>query len=627
MINTFLQRLARGPLLGDGAMGTMLYSKGVSYERCFEELNVSQPEVVQEIHRAYIAAGAELIETNTFGGNRYRLRQHGLEGEVRRFNRRAASIAREAREISGKPVFVAGSVGPLGQNLAPIGKIKLAEVRYAFREQIDALLEGGVDLILIETMTDLAFARAAVQAARAACDLPVVAMMTFGEDGLTVDGHKPEIVAAALRDVGADVVGANCSVGPQGVLNVMAEMRGTDSGLLAAMPNAGMPTHYDGRTFYIATPEYFATMTPAFVNAGVSLLGGCCGTTPAHISAMRAALPTLDEAPTHPATTPILILDSPAPEQELAPYEPPTGLAARLAAGQFVVSVEMTPPRGLNPAKMLQGAEMLCAEGADVLNMPDNAAARMRMNCISAALLIQQRVGLEVIVHFTPRDRNLLALQSDLLGAHAHGIRNILAITGDPLHNGSYAGAAGIWEVDSIGVVAILKKMNEGQDWAGNSIGEAARFFIGVGANPTAEDLSREIERLHQKLEAGAQFIMTQPVYDPAVLRNFLDAVGPIKIPILLGVMPLQSYRQAEYIHNELPGVVVPEAVRERMKAAGEHGMAEGIDMAREFVQTSWGWGQGIYLMPSFGRYEIAAQIMRTVKEQLADNTPAKSLP
>lgn len=619
MINAFLQRLARGPLLGDGAMGTMLYAKGVSYERCFEELNLSQPEAVQDIHRAYIAAGAELIETNSFGGNRYRLMQHGLEREVQRLNRRAASIAREAREISGKPVFVAGSVGPLGQNLAPIGKIKLSDVRYAFREQIEALLEGGVDLLIIETMTDMAFAREAVQVARAACDLPIVAMMTFGEDGLTLDGHKPGIVAQALRDVGADVVGANCSVGPQGVLNVMDEMHHTDAGLLSAMPNAGMPTHYDGRTFYIATPEYFANMTPGFVAAGVTLLGGCCGTTPAHIAAMRAALPLVEEeAPARPLTTPIEILDSPAVEEKPLADEPPTHLAARLAAGKFVVSVEMTPPRGLNPTKMLQGAEMLTALGADVLNMPDNAAARMRMNCISAALLIQQRVGLEVIIHFTPRDRNLLALQSDLLGAHAHGIRNILAITGDPLHNGSYAGAAGIWEVDSIGMVAILKRMNEGYDYNGNSIGEAARFFIGVGANPTAEDLPREIERLHQKLEAGAQFIMTQPVYDPAVLRNFLDTIGPLKIPMLLGVMPLQSYRQAEFVHNELPGVVVSESVRERLKVAGERGMQEGIAIAQEFVRDTWGWGQGIYLMPSFGRYEIAGEIMRTIKEQPA---------
>lgn len=625
MENPFLQRVARGPLLADGAMGTQLYAAGVSFDRCFEELNVSQPDVVQAIHRAYIAAGAELIETNSFGGNRYRLAQHGLEHEVRRFNRRAASIAREAREISGRSVFVAGAVGPLGLPLAPVGTLTREAARAAFREQIDALVEGGVDLILIETMTDLASATEALLAAKQACDLPVIVSVTFGLDGLTLAGEDGPTCARTLRELGADMVGVNCSVGPQKVLEVIAAMHAAGEHNLVAMPNAGLPTRYDGRFFYTSTPRYFGDYVPEFLQAGVGLLGGCCGTTPQHIAAMAETMPQVEAHSDAPLTRRVEIIQPPS-EEVPAPDQPPTRLAAKLAAGEFVVCVEMTPPRGINPTKMLQGAAMLCELGADVLNMPDNAAARMRMSCIGAAGLIQQRTGMEVIIHCTPRDRNLLALQADLIGAHANGIRNILSITGDPLHTGSYANSASIWEVDSIGLVAILKQMNVGKDAAGGSIGDAAHFFIGVGANPTADDPAREMERFQQKIEAGAQFVMLQPTYDPAVLRDWLDearrVVGNRLPPILIGVMPLQSYRNAEYVHNEVPGITVPQWVRERMRDAGEHGLQEGIALAQDFVRETWQWGQGIYLMPAFGRYEIAGEILKTLRDEQRSRAP-----
>ena len=622
MLSPFLQRVARGPLLADGAMGTVLYTKGVSYERCFEELNVSQPTLVQAIHEEYIAAGADLIETNSFGGNRYRLAQHGMAGDVRRFNRRAASIARQAREVSGQSVFIAGSVGPLGLPLAPVGTITLQAARYAFREQIEALLEGGVDLILIETMTELASAREALLAAREACDLPVIVNVTFSDDGLTVAGEDGATVARTLRDLGADMVGVNCSVGPQKVFEVIEAMHAAGESNLVAMPNAGLPTRYDGRYFYISTPDYFGEYVPQFLQAGVALLGGCCGTTPQHVAAMRAAMPQLAEVEAaHQHSRIELVSPSKPTEAPPAADQPPTRFAEKLAAGECVISVEMTPPRGINPTKMLQGAAMLREMGTDLVNIPDNATAHMRMSCLGAANLIQQRTGMEAIIHCTPRDRNLLALQSDLLGAHANGTRNILSITGDPLHNGSYANSASVWEVDAIGLVAILKNMNAGKDAAGSSIGDPAHFFIGVGANPTAEDPVREMERFHAKVEAGAQFVMLQPVYDPAVLRDWLDearrVVGAERIPpILVGVMPLQSYRNAEYVHNEVPGIIVPEVIRERMRVAGEHGLQAGIAMAQEFVSQTWDWGQGVYIMPAFGRYEIAGEVIKIVREQ-----------
>ena len=617
MINPFLQRLERGPVLSDGGMGSMIYARGIPYERCFDELNLTDPGVVQRVHREYIRAGAELIETNTFGANRYKLSAHGLEHRVRSINFQAVKIAREAREECGEPVFLAGSIGPLGQPLAPVGTITLGEARAAFREQVDPLLEAGADLIVIETFGDLAELREAVLAAREACDLPIVASMSYAEDGRTLSGETPSEVAFALADLGVRVIGANCGVGPQGALDAIRQMAVLPPSdvWLSAMPNAGAPSRLEGRYVYFSTPEYFAEYARRFASAGVRLIGGCCGTTPQHIAAMRKAI----EAEHAEALPTIQAVATPAPPTdtiESAVSVEPTPLQKLMAQGKFIVSVELDPPKGLNPTKIVNGAAMLAQVGVDCINIGDSPMARVRMGCISLALHIQRRVGLDTIIHFTTRDRNLMALQSELLGAHSHGIRNILALTGDPPRIGNLPQAKAVWDVDAIGLITILKRMNEGQDWTGNSIGMTAHFHVGCAVNPVADDLELELDRFHRKLEAGADYVMSQPLYELEQLVNFLDRVGKIPVPFLLGVMPLQSHRHAEFLHNELPGVTIPDHLRERMRLAGDHGVEEGIRQAQEFLTEAQAYVDGTYLMPSFGRYEMVAELVKVLNRR-----------
>jgi methionine synthase / methylenetetrahydrofolate reductase(NADPH) len=606
MENPFLERLSRGLILADGAMGTMLYGKGVPYERCFEELILSKPAMVEEIHGAYIAAGAELIETNSFGANRLKLSDHGLGDRVREINLRAVKLARAARETAGVDVFVAGSVGPLGRPLEPIGEISLAEATALFEEQIGALLEGGADLILLETFGDLDELALAVRAARRVCDLPVVAQATFAEDSLTASGASPEEAVRTLRALGADVVGVNCSVGPQPMLDVVQRMLAVGDVPVSAMPNAGLPARVGGRFLYFATPQYFAEYAVTFAHAGARIVGGCCGTTPAHISAMKAALAEArvveDLRPSWVAPT--LEPDVVVPSGEASTLKPKLG-------NDFVVSVEMDPPRGINPTKLLKAGAMLKEVGVDAVNIADSPMARVRMSALAMGFLVKQHLGLETIQHFTTRDRNLMAIQSELMGAHAVGLRTILALTGDPPRLGDYPGATAVYDVDAIGLIRILKRLNEGHDWKGNTIGEPTNFLIGCALNPTAEDLDLELERFEKKIEAGADFVMTQPLYDLETLLHTLDRVGKVEIPILLGVMPLQSSRHAEYLHNEVPGITIPDWARERMRRAGEHGMQEGVAMAREFLQEARSHVQGAYLMPSFGRFEQVAEILR----------------
>jgi methionine synthase / methylenetetrahydrofolate reductase(NADPH) len=606
MENPFLERLSRGLILADGAMGTMLYGKGVPYERCFEELILSKPAMVEEIHGAYIAAGAELIETNSFGANRLKLSDHGLGDRVREINLRAVKLARAARETAGVDVFVAGSVGPLGRPLEPIGEVSLAEATALFEEQIGALLEGGADLILLETFGDLDELALAVRAARRVCDLPVVAQATFAEDSLTASGASPEEAVRTLRDLGADVVGVNCSVGPQPMLDVVQRMLAVGDVPVSAMPNAGLPARVGGRFLYFATPQYFAEYAVTFAHAGARIVGGCCGTTPAHISAMKAALAEArvveDLRPSWVAPT--LEPDVVVPSGEASTLKPKLG-------NDFVVSVEMDPPRGINPTKLLKAGAMLKEVGVDAVNIADSPMARVRMSALAMGFLVKQHLGLETIQHFTTRDRNLMAIQSELMGAHAVGLRTILALTGDPPRLGDYPGATAVYDVDAIGLIRILKRLNEGHDWKGNTIGEPTNFLIGCALNPTAEDLDLELERFEKKIEAGADFVMTQPLYDLETLLHTLDRVGKVEIPILLGVMPLQSSRHAEYLHNEVPGITIPDWARERMRRAGEHGMQEGVAMAREFLQEARSHVQGAYLMPSFGRFEQVAEILR----------------
>ena len=594
-------------------MGTQLHAHGVSFERSFDELNLTQPKVVEEIHRAYISAGAELIETNTFGANRIKLTRHGLDGRVRDINFRAVKLAREAREISGEPVFIAGAVGPIGQHLEPIGRITIDQATAAFEEQIAALLEGGADLVVLETFTNLPELLAAIEAARRTSDLPIVAQMTFAEDGLTLSAEEPDQVVQVLQKAGVDVVGVNCGVGPQVALQVLEAMRRQTTPPLSGQPNAGLPARVEGRFFYFATPEYFATFAREAADLGVAYIGGCCGTTPAHISAMRAALRPSKAAATiePPIRVPAIALD-------LGPAEetPPTALTQKLRDKAFVVSVEIDPPRGLNPSKCIAGAQLVKDAGADAVNIGDSPMARVRMSALSLALMIQHEVGVETLIHFTSRDKNLMALQAELIGAHALGIRNIIALTGDPPRIGDYPSATGVWDVDSIGLIKILQRLNEGYDWLGTSIGRPANFTIACAVNPSADDLEKEIDRFRQKIEAGAHLAMSQPLYDRQTLERFLERTGPLPIPFLLGVLPLQSSRHAEFMHNEVPGIVIPETLRARMRAAGENSIAEGLDQARTLIRNTNDLVQGVYLMPSFGRYEVVAELVRWVRAQ-----------
>lgn len=635
MEHRLLQLLQQRPMLCDGAMGTLLYARGIPYEQCFDELNLSRPELISGIHQEYINAGAEIVETNSFGANRVKLEAHNLADKVHQINHRASRLVQEARDVTGKQIFIAGAVGPTGRPLQAPDEHRLSELRAIFREQIDALQEGGADLLILETFSSLAELRQAVLAAQEVGGLPVVAQMSFYEDGHTLSGQSAARVVTVLRDLGVDVIGANCSVGPAATLDVLQEMiaesrhnmdESRPAQLFSAQPNAGLPTRIDNRFFYMATPDYFADYARQFAQAGVRLIGGCCGTTPRHIAAMRQALDeqygVLEQTPAPTATTEKItsVTNEQAriarllEEEVILPQEGyTTGLQEKLAAGKFVIGVELDPPKGLNPAKILAGAALMKEAGADFIDIGDSPMARVRMGCIAMARLIQDHLGMETIIHFTPRDRNLMALQSELLGAHALGIRNVLAITGDPVRTGAYPNTTGIWDVDSVGLISMLRGMNEGHDAAGSSIGAKSSFCIGTGLDPnrTGEQLEREIEKYQRKLEAGAQFIMTQPIYELAPLTRFLDRVGKPPVPLILGCIPLHSSRHAEYLHNEVPGIDVPDRVRERMRMAGDHGHDEGLLLAQELLAEARSLIQGVYLGPSYGRYDIVSTLTR----------------
>lgn len=622
MQSPFLERLSTGaPLLFDGAMGTQLYERGVPYERCFDELNLLQPDLVQSVHRAYIAAGAEVIETNTFSANRVRLNAYGLGDRVRDINFQGVKIAREAKEVSGETVFLAGSVSSIGRPLAPSGTIDPDEARAIFTEQIEALLEAGVDLLVLETFSDLTELRIAIAAAqKVSADLPIVASVSMAEDGRTLADVRPEDVAATLEPLGLAAIGVNCGVGPQAALDAVHRMAGLTTRPLAAMPNAGVPTLTNGRQMYVATPDYFAEYARRFTAAGVALLGGCCGTSPAHIAAMRAALPTRagrvsGQILASPAHSPAEAVGGAShvetSQKGQTPADGWSPLAGKVFGGEFVVSVEVDPPRGLNPNKMLDGAALIRSAGADCIDVGDSPMARVRMGCIAFAALAEQRVGIETLIHFTTRDRNLMALQSELLGAHALGIRNVIALTGDPPRMGSYPSATGVWDVDSIGFIKIIKQLNQGLDWANNSIGRPTTFLVACALNPMAEDLEQELDRYHQKVEAGADFAITQPLYTMEQLQRFFDRVPHPKIPTWVEIMPLQSYKHAEFCHNELAGVVIPDDVLEMMRAAGDRGMEVGFEQARGFLHEVQPHVQGALFVPSFHRYEMVAQLVR----------------
>jgi homocysteine S-methyltransferase len=615
----FFDRLAIGtPILFDGGMGTQLYAQGVPYERCFDELNLVQPDLVQAIHRAYIAAGAEVIETNTFAANRIRLASYGLERRVRDINFRGVRVAREAREVSGEPTFLAGSVSSIGQPLAPVGTITPEEAREIFIEQIEALLEAGVDLLVFETFSSPIELREAVKAARSvSADLPIVAQVSVDEDGNTLAGATPADVVATLRDLHVDVMGVNCGSGPQAALDAIQQMRPLTNTPLSAMPNAGHPTTQGGRQIYVSTPEYFADYARRFAEAGVSIIGGCCGTTPAHVAAMRAVLPrsgAAQVAVVKPAEGARKPGDDATPG---GPLEPGTDadegspLARKVRAGEFIISVEVDPPRGFNPKKMLQGAALLKQAGADCVDIGDSPMARVRMSCIAFAALCEQQIGIETLIHFTTRDRNLMALQSELLGAYALGVRNVIALTGDPPQMGSYPSATGVWDVKSPGFIRIIKQLNQGVDWAGNSIGRPTNFLVACAVNPMADDLEFELDWYHQKVEAGADFAITQPLYNLDQLDRFFNRVPKPPIPTIVEIMPLQSYKHAEFCANELAGVVIPDEDLVKMKEAGERGIEVGFQLAHQFLLDVFDRVDGVLLVPSFHRYEMVAELVR----------------
>lgn len=603
MKQPFRDRLRQGTVIvADGAMGTQLYARGIDHAQCFDAQNLDNPDLVEQIHREYIAGGAELIETNTFGANRAKLGQHGLEARVRDINVRGARIARGAREITGEPVLVAGSIGPTGFALEPFGTATPADLYDIFYEQVGALVEGGVDLLIFETFGDVREIAEGIRAARAISDLPIVAQMTFAEDLRTPLGHTPEQVAEVLGELGVDVIGANCSVGPNAMLALIERLLGAGIGAVSAMPNAGWPTRVADRVMYQSSPEYMAEYGRRMADLGVAMIGGCCGTTPAHIAALTAAI-------RHGAPARVDVV--PTFEPEPARDEPGSSstLAEKLGRRR-VISVEIRPPRGANPGKALQGAHLLAEAGVDAVNVLDSAMARVRMSSISTAVLVKQTVGVEPIVHFTTRDRNLMAIQSDLIGAHALGIRNILALTGDPPVLGDYAQSKGVYDVDSIGLIKVIKRLNAGVDVGGNSIGTPTNFLVGAAFNPTAEDLGWELNRFHEKLEAGADFVMTQPVYDAELFRRVLREVGSLNLPILMGILPLQSYRHASFLHNELPGVKLTADALHRMELAGTDGVRAGMEMAREMIDACGDLVAGLYIVPSFGRYEVVAHLV-----------------
>ena len=613
--NDLLTRLRQGPVLCDGAMGTLLYAKGVFINKCYDELNLTQPDLIRNIHQEYLNAGAEIIDTNTFGGNSFRLARHGLEPKVGEINRRGAELAREAADAfnlkKAAHVLVAGSIGPLGLRIEPLGKTSREEARASFRDQITALVAGGVDVLMLETFGYLEELHQAILAAReAAPEKPLVAQVTIDEDGNCLDGASPETFTAKLHDWGVDVIGCNCSVGPVAMLEAIERIRRLTDKPLAAQPNAGIPRSIEGRNIYLCSPEYMASYARKFVNAGVNLVGGCCGTTPEHTKAMSSALRMADAKG---KTGGFRVITEAKRESSITP--PPmaqrSNLGKKLAAGEFVTLVEIVPPKGVDFHKEVEGAKFLKAAGIDAINIPDSPRASARMSNMALCLLVQQQAGIETVLHFTCRDRNVLSMQSELLGAYSTGLHNLICITGDPPKLGNYPDAPAVFDVDAIGLVNIVRNLNHGLDVGGNPIGSGTKFMIGVGANPGIVNIDEEVRRFEYKVEAGADFAVTQPVFDVALLEQFLRRVDHHRIPVLAGIWPLTSVRNAEFMKNELR-VSVPDAIIDRMARApnAEAARAEGILIAREMLEKVRGLVQGAQVAAPLGRYSSAIDVL-----------------
>lgn len=618
--STFLTHLDSSPrpLLSDGAMGTMLHQRGISFDECFDTLNLKNPALVAEIHHAYIEAGANIIQTNTFGANRYKLSRHGLEERVAEINTAAVELAKRVVLASFKPVFIAGDVGPLGVRLAPFGRVQPEQAHTAFQEQIAALILAGVDVLIIETMTDLYEVNEAIQVAREIDPaVPVIASMTFTRDDRTLLGDSPAKVARKLHEYGADIIGVNCSGGPNQLLRILKLMRQVvPVGRFSVMPNAGWPESVGGRIMYPAAPEYFGDYALSLWQAGASIIGGCCGTTPAHIAAMaRAIQNTAPETITNGHS--LQMVES---EETQSAAQQPTHLAQKLAAGEFVIAVEMDPPRGLSAHKLVAGASLLKESGADVIDVADSPMARMRMSPWAVCSLIQKQVGIETVLHFPTRGRNLLRVQGDLLAAHALNVRNVFVVMGDPTAIGDYPSAMDNYDLVPSGLIKLIKQnFNAGVDHAGSDIGQPTSFLVGCALNLNPTDVQDEIKVLHRKLRNGADFILTQPVFDPALAHRFLEQYehvhGAIPVPILAGILPLVNERHAAFLHHEVPGISIPAEITQRLTQTGDAAPLTGIKIAVELIEEMRPWIQGVYIMPAFNRFDYVAEIIEKIRK------------
>ncbi len=604
------------PVLADGAMGTVLYARGVFINRCYDELNLSDPGLILAVHEEYLQAGAEILETNTFGANRFRLTRHGLAGKVAEINAAGVRLAREAvvhlKDKQAGEAWVAGAIGPLGVRLEPLGKTGLDEARAAFVEQIRALAAAGVDMLIVETMPALNEAREALLAAQeAAPNLPVLVMVTVDDEGNCLDGSSPEHAAALLTEWGAHALGVNCSTGPSTVLTAVEAMRAATTLPIAAMPNAGMPRAVEGRNIYLCSPEYMAGFARKAIAAGAQMVGGCCGTTPNHIRAMRSAMRAIDAQGRKAQGEAHATLSTETPP---APLSLRSRIGALVAEGAFVSLVEIVPPRGINCVQEIEAAQVLSQLGVHAINVPDSPRASARMSAQSLCIQIQQHTGIETILHYTCRDRNILSIQSDLLGASSIGLHNILCLTGDPPKLGNYPDATAVFDVDAIGLVNIVQRLNHGLDIGNNSIGASTNFTIGVAANPGTPDFEHEMRRFQFKVEAGAEYVITQPVFDLRLLEDFLKRIRGMRIPVIAGIWPLTSLRNAEFMKNDLR-VSMPEEIMLRMAQADTPDAArrEGIKIAREMLEAVRPMVEGVQVSAPFGRYTTAAEVISTV--------------
>jgi methionine synthase / methylenetetrahydrofolate reductase(NADPH) len=602
----------------DGAIGTRLYDKGIYINRSYDELNLTAPDLVKEVHEEYVRAGAEIIQTNSFGATFQKLQQFGLQGSLHEINIKAATIAREA---AGDRVYVAGSIGTLGLRIEPYGPTSFDEAKELFKQQIVGLLDGGVDLFVLETFSDLSEIKQAILAVQELCDLPIVAQMTIQMDGNTSFGTTPEAFTQRLDEWGADIIGLNCGVGPALVLTALEKMREVTSKKLSAQPNAGLPRDVQGRQMYMCSPEYMATFARRFIQVGASFIGGCCGTTPTHIKLLADGIRSISprQQQVFAKEQPISVADLTPQDVEVVSPEVRSNWSRKVARGEFVTSVEVLPPKGCDAVKTLESIRLLKDYGVDAVNIPDGPRAQTRMSAQATAVLVEREIGIEAVLHYCCRDRNLLGMMSDLLGAAALDLHNLLIITGDPPKMGPYPDATAVFDIDAIGLTNMVNKLNHGLDLGNNPIGKPTAFSIGVGVNPGAVNIDEEIKRFEWKVEAGAEYAITQPVFDTEQLREFLDKIAHVRIPIIAGIWPLVSYKNAEFLHNEVPGVRVTQEILERMKVASdkskEEARDEGIKIARESLSEVRDVIAGVQVSAPFGNVKYALQVFDVLEE------------